>query len=138
MAMTKAEREAFLADLHVGVVSIGREGKGPVTVPIWYDYEPGGDVWMLTGPQSLKGRALKGVERISLCVQDESLPYKYVSVEGAFVISEPKPGQLLSMAQRYLGESMGKTYAENSSDDGSVLVTLTPDVWYSVAYPEMG
>ena len=42
-AMTKEEREAFLADLHVGVISIAEEGRGPLTVPIWYSYEPGGE-----------------------------------------------------------------------------------------------
>ena len=37
-AMTKEERGAFLADLHVGVISIAEEGRGPLTVPIWYFY----------------------------------------------------------------------------------------------------
>ena len=137
MAMSKPDREAFLAGGHVGIVSIAREGKGPLTFPIWYDYQPGGDVWMLTGPDSLKGRALQSAKRISLCAQDESLPYKYVSVEGPFVIGPASAGQLLSMAQRYLGEEMGKAYASNSTGDDSVLVTLTPEVWYSVAYPEL-
>ena len=40
LAMTKAEREAFLADVHVGVVSIPEPGGAPVTVPIWYRYAP--------------------------------------------------------------------------------------------------
>jgi hypothetical protein len=38
--MTRAEREAYLADLHVGVISIERAGSAPLTVPIWYDYDP--------------------------------------------------------------------------------------------------
>ena len=41
--MTKEEREAFLAELHVGVLSINDPGKGPPTVPMWYDYEIGGE-----------------------------------------------------------------------------------------------
>jgi nitroimidazol reductase NimA-like FMN-containing flavoprotein (pyridoxamine 5'-phosphate oxidase superfamily) len=40
LAMTKQERERFLADLHVGIISIPEEGRGPLTVPIWYSYEP--------------------------------------------------------------------------------------------------
>ena len=44
LAMTKQEREGFLADLHVGIISITEEGRGPLTVPIWYLYEPGGEV----------------------------------------------------------------------------------------------
>ena len=38
LAMSRAEREAFLAALHVGVISISESGRGPLTVPIWYAY----------------------------------------------------------------------------------------------------
>ena len=51
LKMSREEREAFLADLHVGIVSISRHGKAPLTAPIWYDYKPGGKVWMIAnGP----------------------------------------------------------------------------------------
>ena len=136
-AMSKEEREAFLADLHVGIVSIAREGRGPLTVPIWYDYEPGGDVWMLTSPSSLKGKALEGVTRISLCAQTEDPPYKYVSVEGDYAISEATPEHLLSMAVRYLGEEMGQAYAANSQGDDSVIVSLKTDKWLTVDYSKV-
>jgi nitroimidazol reductase NimA-like FMN-containing flavoprotein (pyridoxamine 5'-phosphate oxidase superfamily) len=49
--MTREERETFLANLHVGVLAIPSDG-APLTAPIWYDYEPGGDIWVLTGPKS--------------------------------------------------------------------------------------
>ena len=94
MNMSKAEREAFLADLHVGVVSVTQPGKGPLTVPIWYDYEPGGDVWMITGQGSLKGRLFAEATRISLCAQTETPPYQYVAVEGPVTIRDVQDGQL--------------------------------------------
>ena len=78
LAMSIEEREQFLSDLHVGLISIPRSARGPLTVPIWYDYEPGGAPWMITELNSLKGRYLQKCDRISLCVQNESLPYKYV------------------------------------------------------------
>ena len=46
--MSRDEREAFLADLHVGVLAINDSGQGPLTIPIWYDYQPGGELWILT------------------------------------------------------------------------------------------
>ena len=64
LKMSLAEREAFLADIHVGVVSIGREDKAPLTVPIWYEYEPGGKVWMITGTSSLKAAALASTDQL--------------------------------------------------------------------------
>src|SRR3989454_3855877 len=38
----RSEREAFLADTHVAVVSIADGERGPLAVPIWYAYTPGG------------------------------------------------------------------------------------------------
>ena len=56
LAMTKQEREAFLAEVHVGVISIEEAGRGPLTVPIWYDYQPGGELWLITDRGSRKGQ----------------------------------------------------------------------------------
>ena len=47
--MTAAAREAFLADLHVGVLSIQRDGKGPLALPIWYQYDDGVVMIWLSG-----------------------------------------------------------------------------------------
>ena len=76
--MTKRERETFLAEARVGVLSIEQLGKGPLTVPLWYDYEPGGTIWMITDRESVKGKLLQDDGRISLCVQTEIPPYQYV------------------------------------------------------------
>ena len=80
--MSQKEKEAYLAGLHVGVLAINEPGLGPLTVPIWYDYTPGGRLWMITGTESRKGRLLKMGERVSLAAQSEAPPYKYVSIEG--------------------------------------------------------
>lgn len=82
LAMTKQEREKFLADLHVGIISIPEDGRGPLTVPVWYAYDPGGEVRVVTARASRKGRLLGRVRRFSLCAQTETPPYRYVSVEG--------------------------------------------------------
>ena len=52
--MTKAERETFLAALHVGIVAVADGSNGPIAVPVWYIYEPGGDLWFSTGRTSAK------------------------------------------------------------------------------------
>jgi len=88
--MTKEEREAFLADVHVAVISVAEHGHGPLVVPIWYSYEPGGEVRIITGRTSRKGKLLERAGRFSLCVQTETLPYKYVSVEGRSLPSKQR------------------------------------------------
>ena len=134
-AMTETEKQEYLADLHVGVLSLNDNSNGPLTAPIWYDYEPGGELWFITGPNSLKGKLLEVGVRLSLVAQSEEPPYKYVSVEGPVVsIDESTEDDLLAMAVRYLGETGGKRYTENSNGSGGVLVRVKPERWLAVDY----
>src|SRR5262245_46920066 len=87
LAMTRPEREAFLSDVHVGVISIEQPERGPLSVPIWYAYQPGGELWLVIDRDS--GRLLERAGRFSLCVQSEQPPYKYVSVQGPITAIMP-------------------------------------------------
>lgn len=140
LAMTKDEREAFLADLHVGVISIDESGRGPLTVPIWYVYEPGGEIWIVTSRTSRKGRLLDAAGRFALCVQTESPPYKYVSIEGPITTSEPSDLELheRTLAHRYLGRDQGERYIEATRADReasqSTVFRMRPERWLTVDY----
>ncbi len=50
--LTAPEREAFLAEPHIAVLSVssGSE-RPPLTLPIWYHYQPGGTITFFTGTQ---------------------------------------------------------------------------------------
>jgi hypothetical protein len=139
LTMSSSERELFLSALHVGIISIPRATKGPLTVPIWYDYQPGGEVWVITDTDSIKAKLLTKASRISLCAQTETEPYQYVSVEGPFTTRPSTQEELLAMAVRYLGEEQGQAYAENSAGDGegSIVVAIAPETWFSVDYNKM-
>ncbi len=142
LAMTKEEREAFLAEMHVGILSISDASRGPLTVPIWYSYCPGEEVRMVTGGSSRKARLLRAAGRASLCVQTETPPYKYVSVEGPVVVGEPPDPErdVRQMAHRYLGAQMGDMYLQmtEAARQQSILVRLRPQRWLSVDYTKMG
>ena len=132
--MTPEQREAFLAGMHVGVMGIADGDRGPLTVPVWYSYEPGGNVVVLTGDTSRKAVLVDAAGRFSMCAQQEALPYKYVMVEGPVVAKRPATANdTLAMAVRYLGEELGAGYAEASSG-GSVVYEMQPERWYSVDY----
>ena len=139
LTMSSNERELFLSALHVGIISIPRATKGPLTVPIWYDYQPGGEVWVITDTDSIKAKLLTKASRISLCAQTETAPYQYVSVEGPFTTRPSTQEELLAMAVRYLGEERGQAYAENSAGggEGSIVVAIAPETWFSVDYNKM-
>jgi PPOX class probable F420-dependent enzyme len=136
--MSRTEREAFLAETHVGVVSVAEPDRGPLAVPIWYSYEPGGVVRFVTGGGSRKARLIRGAGRLSLLVQTEAPPYKYASIEGPAAIGgEPDfERDLRGMAIRYLGPEMAETYLAMTASEreGAVLVELTPEHWLTVDY----
>lgn len=140
LRMTRAEREAFLADLHVGIISVNEEGRAPLTVPIWYDYQPGGEVRIITERKSRKGQLLQRAGRFTICVQVETVPYKYVTVEGPIVAIDTADLELDTrpMAWRYLGIEIGDQYIESTRGEreggDSVLVRMKPEHWLTVDY----
>lgn len=136
--MSVEEREAFLREVHVGVISIEDPGRGPLAAPIWYDYDPSVGVWVLTEPGSKKGRALDKAGRFSLVAQSEEMPYKYVSVEGPVVEVRPADQDADSrpMAHRYFGKEFGDAYVESSGNQSSVYV-MAPERWLTLDYAKL-
>lgn len=136
--MTPEERAAFLADVHIGVLSVAAVDRGPLTVPVWYQYEPGGLVSFTTAGTSPKAARLRAARRCSLCAQTETAPYQYVSVEGPIVaIDDPAdPAERRAMAHRYLGAEFGDLYLEATAADAATSVTfrMRPERWISVDY----
>jgi nitroimidazol reductase NimA-like FMN-containing flavoprotein (pyridoxamine 5'-phosphate oxidase superfamily) len=142
--MTQQERQDFLAGVHVGVLALTELGRGPLAVPIWYGYEPGGDLWFTTESDSRKGKLITEGARVSLCVQTETAPYQYVSVEGpvtkierASIERDTRP-----LAHRYLGPKRGDRYVETTGGEeghaGSIRVTVKPERWLTVDYGKVG
>jgi nitroimidazol reductase NimA-like FMN-containing flavoprotein (pyridoxamine 5'-phosphate oxidase superfamily) len=138
LTMSPEERGAFLADVHVGVISIANDDRGPLTVPIWYTYQPGGLLSFNTGRTSQKAQRIRAAGRFSVCAQTETAPYKYVTVEGAVVaIDDPvEPTERRAIAHRYLGPELGDLYLEATAADAPTTVTfrMRPERWLSVDY----
>lgn len=136
MEMTPQERDAYLADVHVGILSIERKSKGPLAVPIWYQYEDGEIVMGLSG-DSLKAKLLRSSGRATLTVQTETPPYKYVMATGAVTISNEQRDDH-EMASRYLGPELGRWYADNNpSTSRSVVARLRPERWTTCDFGKM-
>ncbi|MEB3032561.1 pyridoxamine 5'-phosphate oxidase family protein [[Mycobacterium] nativiensis] len=134
---TESERQQFLADKHVAVLSVAADdGRPPASVPIWYDYTPGGDILVNTGAGKRKARLIERAGKVSLVVQREELPYQYVIVEGT-VIDAATPAPLdkrEAIAIRYLGTEGGRAFAANMDGNASVLFTIRPDRWSSADF----
>jgi PPOX class probable F420-dependent enzyme len=135
LSMSRAEREAFLAGVHVGVLTVAvGEGRGPLATPVWYSYQPGGQVSVNTGANSGKARAIAAAGRISLCAQAEAPPYKYVTVEGPAVIEPAELAERAAIARRYLGTEAGDAWIAANPDADDVMIRLTPEHWQTADF----
>lgn len=135
MALSKDDREHFFAEAHVAALSVDAgTGRGPLTVPIWYQYSPGGQPWILTGAGSRKHRLIESAGHFSLMVDRVEPTVRYVAVDGPVSRIEPSTNeQLIEMATRYLQGEALERYIEFSLREhaDSVAVHLTPQHWLS-------
>ncbi len=136
-AFTETERQQFLADKHIAVLSVAAtDGRPPASVPIWYDYTPGGDILVNTGAGRRKAKLIEQAGVVTLVVQREELPYQYVVVEGTVVgaATPAPPPQREAIAIRYLGDEGGRAFAANMDGASSVLFTIRPDRWLTADF----
>jgi nitroimidazol reductase NimA-like FMN-containing flavoprotein (pyridoxamine 5'-phosphate oxidase superfamily) len=143
--LTEHERQDFLAAPHVGVLSVASDNeRPPLTAPIWYGYQPGGNLTFFTGTFGRKARKTELIRKagvVSLSVQREEPPYRYVTVEGTVVQTDQPPAadQILVIARRYLPEEHAQGFvAAVLADPGSelVLFTVRPDRWLTADFSD--
>ncbi|MEU1310603.1 pyridoxamine 5'-phosphate oxidase family protein [Streptomyces cinnamoneus] len=135
MALSMREREQFLAEPHIGALSVvERPDRAPLTVPIWYHYTPGGELWVRTGPDSRKARAIRSAGRFSLMVQRTEPTVRYVSVEGPVTGTVADGPELCrEMAARYLPEDKVAGFIEYDRTrlGEHVVISMRPEHWVS-------
>lgn len=137
--MTESERDQFLADVRIGIVAAAADGRGPVAAPVWYSYEPGGEIVFSTGARSAKARAMRDAGRATMTVQSEQAPYRYVTAEGPLTFAPGDEATSHALAVRYLGERGAEVYlAAGGRSEDSTVVRLRPERWHSVDYGKMG
>lgn len=145
--MTEQEREAFLAEPRVGVVSVASgDDRPPLTTPTWYAYQPGGELTFFTGTQGHTARKTRLIEQagvLSFLVQHDQPPYKYVAIEGEVVqIERPPPAeQMLAITRRYLPEEYAQGFVQGELESpgaGLVLIRVQPTRWMSSDFSDGG
>ena len=143
--LTEKERQEFLAEPHIGVLSVASDDdRPPLTVPVWYGYRPGGNVSFFTGTQGRKARKIKLIQDsgvLSLAVQREKFPYRYVTVEGTVIQIDRPPSaeQMFAVVRRYLPEEAAQGFVKAELElPGSelVLFTIRPDRWLTADFTD--
>jgi hypothetical protein len=135
MALSKDEREQFLSEPHIAALSVYAGGsRGPLTVPIWYQYTPGGEPWCSPAPAPAKARQIEATGHFSLMAERLDPSVRYVSVDGP--VNRIEPGtdeQLVEMTKRYLPAEKVDAYLDYARRDlgANVAIYLQPQNWLS-------
>jgi hypothetical protein len=131
--LTVRDRELFLAEPHTAALAVSAgPGRGPFTVPIWYQYAPGGEAWVLTEAKSRKARLIEAAGRFTLMVDRVRPTTRYVSVEGPVTRVVPETDELLrEITERYLPPDRVPAYLDFAKRELSeqVAIYLRPERW---------
>ena len=134
-SLSVRDRESFLAEPHIAALSVAAgPHRGPLTVPVWYQYIPGGEAWVLTGADSRKAKLIQAAGRFTLMVERLDPTVRYVSVEGPVVRTEPATDAMMTeLATRYLTPEKVDSYLEFARTElgDHVAIYLRPERWLS-------
>jgi hypothetical protein len=129
------DRELFLAEPRIAALSVSDgPGRGPLTVPIWYQYKPGGEVWVLTEARSRKARLIEAAGRFTLMVERVTPTTRYVSVEGPVTRTIPGTDELRrEITERYLPPEQAQAYLKLAETEfgEEIAIYLRPERWLS-------
>jgi len=122
------DREAFLQQANVAVLTTTDAKGRPHGAPVWYLYDDGAFV-ISTGRGSRKHKNLQTNPNVCLVIDKRDLPYYAVMVHGRVELeigfSDP---DRLRLAVRYLGEKLGQAYAGRTQVfEDSVTIRLRPE-----------
>ncbi|MFB7541635.1 PPOX class F420-dependent oxidoreductase [Streptomyces zaomyceticus] len=126
--MTDEQWRAFVsAGTRTGKLATVRDDGSPHVVPIWFLLD--GDSFVFnTGKDTVKGRNLARDGRVSLCVDDDTPPFAFVSLSGQAELSED-PAELRHWAgrigARYMGEDRADEFGERNGVPGELLVRVS-------------
>ena len=130
--MTDSEIHNFLMEgTYTGKLATIRKDGRPHIAPIWFILE--GDntnIIFMTWHDSIKAKNIKNNPMVSLCVDDQTPPFSFVTVEGtAEIIDEPNDLLLWAtrIAARYMGEKNSQTYGSRNSSEGELLLRIRPN-----------
>lgn len=132
-SLSVSDRESFLAEPHVAALSVSAGlDRGPLTLPIWYQYAPGGEAWVLTEAGSRKARLITAATRFTLMVDRVMPTVRYVSVEGPVTRAVPGTDALLrEITERYLPPDQVPGYLEFARAElgEQIAIHLRPERW---------
>ena len=131
--LTADERDAFLAEPGILMrVAVVRADGSPLVTPIWFLFEAG-CIYFTPREKSEWFACLRRDPRISLCIDEQPLPYRKVIVEGVaellFDVGVDDEWRDLyqRIAEKYVGVQGAHAYVQNTIDQPRGLFKVALD-----------
>ena len=132
--MSKKEIRDFLMQgtLTGKLATVKHDGSSHV-VPIWFvlDNENSkrrGNIIFTTYSTSVKANNIRRNNRVSICIDDQTRPFSFVTIFGSTKIHIHKQKEVLKwatkIAERYMGKKNAEAYGRRNSGEGAVLVKI--------------
>lgn len=104
-----------------------------MVLPIWYHYEPGGEVWIITPAASRKAGLIAAAGRFTMMSERSTPSVRYVSAEGRVVRQRPATEQEHErLVRRYLPDEAVEGYLSMAASHGELqLISMRPERWLS-------
>jgi PPOX class probable F420-dependent enzyme len=119
------------------LATVRKDGSSHV-VPIWFvlDNENSkrrgriGNLIFTTYSTSVKANNIRRNNRVSICIDDQTRPFSFVTIFGSAKIHIHKHKEVLKwatkIAERYMGKKNAEAYGRRNSSEGAVLVRINP------------
>jgi PPOX class probable F420-dependent enzyme len=130
--MTQSECRAFLeAHLSPAVLTFVRSDGRPHASPVWI-YPDGDEIVFTMFNLAVKGQELSLGSRITMVVQDEAPPYRYIRLEGEITTIDDDLETVRHWAGklggRYLGDDRAEEFAERNGIPGELVARMRLDL----------
>jgi PPOX class probable F420-dependent enzyme len=137
--MSKKEIEKFLmrGTFTAKLATVKKDGN-PHVVPLWFVLDDRkdqarkgmGDIVFAIYDSSVEALNIQHDNRVSICVDDQTPQFSFVTILGTAKIVRQKYNELLKwntrIAERYVGKRNAKAYGERNSTEDVILVRIKP------------
>lgn len=129
--MTEEEVAERLAGPHQAVLSLSRDDRGPIAVPMSYVYRDE-RFWMITSPGSEHGMLMQTRGRATLTIHHDTVEPRrveqwYVTAEGSIVFVDDDPAPLLKeILAKDRGGQLANEWTKQSLPAATTVAVLVP------------
>ena len=137
--MSEEEIKKFLKQgtFTAKIATVKKDGS-PHVVPIWFVLDEQKnrttkkieDIIFTTYEDSVKAINIQRDNRVSICVDDQTPQFSFVTIHGTAKIVRQKYSELLKwntrIAERYMGKDMAEAYGKRNSGEDEIVIRVEP------------